>query len=97
MNNEMMKERIQQALNSELSGLRTSSEERDRLYENAIGGTKVKRKLTAGLVLALALVGGVHPLLRRFYEKAPVWLPCTLGIACGLLLAGGSVYVFFLK
>ena len=48
-------------------------------------------------VLALALVGGVHPLLRRFYEKAPVWLPCTLGIACGLLLAGGSVYVFFLK
>ena len=48
-------------------------------------------------VLALALVGGVHPLLRRFYEKAPVWLPCTLGIACGLLLAGGRVYVFFLK
>lgn len=56
MNNEMMKERIQQALNSELSGLRTSPMERDRLYENAIGGTKVKRKLTAGLVLALVLV-----------------------------------------
>ena len=56
MNNEMMKERIQQALNAELSGLRTSPMERDRLYENAIGGTKVKRKLTAGLVLALVLV-----------------------------------------
>ena len=56
MNNEMIKERIQQALNAELSGLRTSPMERDRLYENAIGGTKVKRKLTAGLVLGIVLI-----------------------------------------
>ena len=56
MNNEMMRERIQQALNAECSGLRTSPMERDQLYENAIGGTKVKRKLTMGLVLTIVLI-----------------------------------------
>lgn len=56
MNEQMMKERIQQALNAQMSGVRTSPAERSRLYENAIGGTKVRRKLTAGLVFAIVLV-----------------------------------------
>ena len=56
MSNEMMKDRVQQALDTELAGVRTTLRERNRMYENAIGGTKVKRKLTAGLVLALVLV-----------------------------------------
>ena len=44
MNEQMMKERIQQALNAQMSGVRTSPAERSRMLENAIGGTKVKRK-----------------------------------------------------
>ena len=56
MNNEMMKKRIQQALNAETSGVRTSEAERARLFENATGGIKVKRKLTVGLVFAIVLV-----------------------------------------
>ena len=56
MNEQMMKERIQQALNAQMSGVRTSPAERSELLENAIGGRKVKRKLTAGLVFAMVLV-----------------------------------------
>ena len=56
MNEQMMKERIQQALNAQMSGVRTSPAERSELFENAIGGRKVKRKLTAGLVFAMVLV-----------------------------------------
>ena len=48
--------RIQHALNAELSGLKTTSWQRDRYYENATGGYKVKRNLTYGLVLALVLL-----------------------------------------
>ena len=51
-----MKDLFQQTLNAELSGLRTSSLQRDQLYQNAVGGYKVKRKLTAGWVLALVLM-----------------------------------------
>ncbi len=56
MSNDMMKYRIQQALDAELSGVHTTPRQRDQIYENAIGGTKVKRKITAGLVLVLVLV-----------------------------------------
>ena len=56
MNEQMMRERIQQALNAQMSGVRTSPAERSRMLENAIGGTKVKRKLTVGLVFAIVLV-----------------------------------------
>ena len=56
MSNGQMKERIRQALDAETSGLRTSQAQRERLYENAVGGRKVKRKLTAGLVFAMILV-----------------------------------------
>ena len=56
MNDQMMKERIQQALNAQMSGVRTSPAERSELFENAVGGRKVKRKLTAGLVFAMVLV-----------------------------------------
>ena len=56
MNHETMEERVRQALDAELSGLRTTPGERDRMYANVTGGTKVKRKLTMGLVLAIVLV-----------------------------------------
>ncbi len=56
MNEQMMKERIQQALNAQMSGVRTSPAERSEMLENAIGGRKVKRKLTVGLVFAMVLV-----------------------------------------
>ena len=51
-----MKDLFQQTLNAELSGLRTSSLQRDQLYQNAVGGYKVKRKLTVGWVFALVLM-----------------------------------------
>ena len=51
-----MKDLFQQTLNAELSGLRTSSLQRDQLYQNAVGGYKVKRKLTVGFVFALMLI-----------------------------------------
>ena len=56
MSNEIMKQRVQQALNKELAHIHTTSLERDQLYENAIGGKVMKHKLKTGLVLALVLV-----------------------------------------
>ena len=56
MSNEIMKQKVQQALNQELAHIRTTSLERDQLYENAIGGKVMKHKLKTGLVLVLALV-----------------------------------------
>lgn len=51
-----MNDLFQQQLNAELSGLRTSSLQRDRLYQNAVGGYKVRRKLTVGWVFALVMM-----------------------------------------
>ena len=51
-----MRRRIQESLNAELSGLRTSSLQRNILYQNAVWGYRAKRKLTAGWVLALTLM-----------------------------------------
>ena len=48
MKRKQMREQIQKSLNAELSGLRTSPLQRDILYQNAVGGYKVKRKLTVG-------------------------------------------------
>ena len=56
MKDKQMKDLFQQTLNAELSGLRTSSLQRDQLYQNAVGGYKVKRKLTVGWVFALVLL-----------------------------------------
>ena len=56
MSNEIMKQRVQQALNEELAHIHTTSRERDQLYENAIGGKVMKHKMKTGLVLALVLV-----------------------------------------
>ena len=56
MKRKQMREQVQKSLNAELSGLRTSPLQRDILYQNAVGGYKVKRKLTVGWVLALTLM-----------------------------------------
>ena len=56
MKDKMLEQRIQQSLNAELSGLNTTSWQRDQYFENATGGYKVKRKLSYGLVLAIVLL-----------------------------------------
>lgn len=55
MKDKRMEEKIQHALNAKLSGLRTTSRRRDQFFENAIGGCKMKRKISAAAVLAAAL------------------------------------------
>ena len=56
MKDNRLEQRIQHSLNAELSGLNTTSWQRDQFYENATGGNKVKRKLTYSLVLAIVLL-----------------------------------------
>ncbi len=55
MKDKRLEERIRRALDAELSGLRTTSAQRDRLFDHATGGTKVKRKLTYTMALAIVL------------------------------------------
>lgn len=47
--------------------------------------------------MAVLLVKGVHPLMRRMEEKAPHGIVCSLGVLFGVLLVGDAVWVFFLK
>ena len=56
MKNKRLEQLIQHSLNTELSGLCTTSWQRNRYYENATGGKKVKLKMTYGLVLAIVLL-----------------------------------------
>ena len=56
MKDNRLEQRIQHSLNAELSGLNTTSWQRNQFFENATGGTKVKRKLTYSLVLAIVLL-----------------------------------------
>ena len=56
MKNNRLGQQIQHSLNAELSGLNTTSRQRNQYYENATGGIKVKRKLTYGLVLAIIML-----------------------------------------
>ena len=56
MKDNRLEQRIQHSLNAELSGLNTTSWQRNQFFENATGGNKVKRKLTYGLVLAIVLL-----------------------------------------
>ena len=56
MKDNRLEQRIQHSLNAELSGLNTTSWQRDQFFEHATGGTKVKRKLTYSLVLAIVML-----------------------------------------
>ena len=56
MKDNRLEQRIQHSLNTELSGLNTTSWQRNQFFENATGGNKVKRKLTYSLVLAIVLL-----------------------------------------
>ena len=56
MKDNRLEQRIQHSLNAELSGLNTTSWQRNQFFENATGGTKVKRKLTYSLVLAIVML-----------------------------------------
>ncbi len=56
MKDKRIEERIQHSLNAELSGLRTTSYQRDQFFENATGGYKVKRKISAVAILVAALM-----------------------------------------
>ena len=56
MKDNRLEQRIQHSLNAELSGLNTTSWQRNQFFENATGGNKVKRKLTYSIVLAIVLL-----------------------------------------
>ena len=56
MKDKRLEQQLQGSLNAALSGLRTTSFQRERFFENATGGKKVKRKLTVGVIVALALM-----------------------------------------
>ncbi len=56
MRDEMLEKRIRHAMDAELSGLTLTRSRRGEICENAIGGTKVKRKLTVGLAFAIVLM-----------------------------------------
>ena len=56
MKDNRLEQRIQNSLNAELSGLNTTSWQRNQFYENATGGNKVKRKLTYSLVLVIVML-----------------------------------------
>ena len=55
MKDKRMEQQLQGSLNRTLSGLRTTSFQREQFFENATGGRKVKRKLTYSLSLALII------------------------------------------
>ena len=56
MKDNRLEQRIQHSLNAELSGLNTTSWQRNQFFENATGGTKVKRKVSVVGVLIAALM-----------------------------------------
>ena len=51
-----MNNKIKQALDTNLSGLRASHADYKAIMERIQGGTKVKKKMSLGLVLALILI-----------------------------------------
>ena len=55
MRSEELRERIGKALDAEMSGMRVTPSRQEAILNHAIGGVKVKRKLTVGLVLAIVL------------------------------------------
>lgn len=55
MKDKRMEQQLQGSLNRTLSGLRTTSFQREQFFENATGGRKVKRKLTYSFSLALII------------------------------------------
>lgn len=56
MKDKRLEEKIQRSLDAELSGLHTTSYQRDQFFENATGGYKVKRKISATVILVAALL-----------------------------------------
>ncbi len=56
MSNNKLEQRIRHSLDAELSGLGTTSWQRNQFFENATGGNKVKKKITYSLVLAAVLI-----------------------------------------
>ena len=55
MKDKELEQQLQQSLNAALSGLYTTSLQRDQFFEKATGGRKVKRKLTFSFSLALII------------------------------------------
>ena len=47
---------IQHALNTDLSGLCTTSRQREQFFENATGGTKVKKRFSIAMAFAVILI-----------------------------------------
>lgn len=55
MKDKRLEQQLQDSLNRTLSGVRTTSFQREQFFENATGGRKVKRKLTYSFSLALVI------------------------------------------
>ena len=56
MKDNRLEQQIQHSLNAELSGLNTTSWQRDQFFENATGGTKVKRKISVAFIIVAVLL-----------------------------------------
>ena len=56
MKDKKLEQQIQHSLNAELSGLNTTSWQRDQFFENATGGYKVKRKISVVAIFVAALM-----------------------------------------
>lgn len=95
---EKMKKQIEHTLNTELSGLSTSSLQRDRLYQNAIRGERMKteshftfhpsRKLAILLALMMALTCVAA---AAFYPQIISWFANQYGDHWVTKLEDGSV------
>ena len=55
MKDKQLEQQLPESLNRTLSGLSTTSFQREQFFENATGGRKVKRKLTCSFSLALVI------------------------------------------
>ncbi len=62
---------------------------------NFEGRVSVLSSLIFG-VLSLILVKVVHPLIRKFHEKAPVWLVGGLGVLFTAVILGDALRTFVL-
>ena len=56
MKDNRLEQRIQHSLNAELSGLNTTSCQRNQFFENATGGTRKKKKKTYSRELTIVFL-----------------------------------------
>jgi hypothetical protein len=75
MKDKRLEQQLQDSLNRTLSGVRTTSFQREQFFENATGGRKVKRKLTYSLSLALIIALMLATMGVAFVSDQWLWHP----------------------